>query len=107
MKIRDHRDPLGREVDVFSIYWFDDETFFLGFLKGYGGLLAYRASQVSVIDPEVNFKSIYFENNARSIHHWALINENLLDDILERDETAYKRFLEILKAEGLVEPDFY
>jgi hypothetical protein len=31
----------------------------------------------------------------------------LLDDLLELDEVAYKRFLEILKAEGLVDPDFY
>ena len=97
----------GTIIDVFSVYWFDDETYFYGMPKGYGGLLAYRATKVSVIDPEVNFKSIYFENNARSIHHWALIKERLLDDILERDEDAYKRFLEIVKAEGLVDPDFY
>jgi hypothetical protein len=29
MKIRDHRDPLDRVVDVFSVYWFGDETYFL------------------------------------------------------------------------------
>ncbi|HGF0150204.1 TPA: hypothetical protein ACGBUC_004309 [Klebsiella variicola] len=107
MKIRDHRDPLGRVVDVFSVYWFGDETYFLGFLKGYGGLLAYRSTQASVINQEISFEAIYFENNARGIHHWALIKEKLLDDLLELDETAYKRFLEIVKAEGLVDPDFY
>ena len=107
MKIRDHRDPLGRVVDIFSVYWFGDETYFLGFLKGYGGLLAYRATHVSVIDPKISFETVYFENNARGIHHWALIKEKLLDDIIERDEDAYKRFLEIVKAEGLVDPDFY
>ncbi|EPW1514235.1 hypothetical protein ACVVJ5_003132 [Salmonella enterica subsp. diarizonae serovar 48:r:z] len=79
----------------------------MGFLKGYGGLLAYRATQVSVINPEISFEAVCFENNARGIHHWALIKEKLLDDILERDEDAYKRFLEIGKAEGLVDPDFY
>ncbi|AYL03922.1 hypothetical protein LRM31_22695 [Enterobacter kobei] len=104
MKIRDHRDPLGRVVDVFSVYWFGDETYFLGFLKGYGGLMSYRANQVTIINPEINFNCIYFKE---SIHHWALIKEKLLDDLLELDEIAYKRFLEIVKAEGLVDPDFY
>lgn len=97
----------GTVINVFSIYWFDEETYFYGLPKGYGGLLAYRASEVSVIEPEMDFKVMYFENNAKSIHHWALIKERLLDDILERDEDAYKRFLEILKAEGLVDSDFY
>ena len=104
MKIRDHRDPLGRVVDVFSVYWFGDETYFYGLPKGYGGLMSYRATQVTIINPEINFNSIYFKE---SIHHWALIKEELLDDLLELDETAYKRFLEIVKVEGLVDPDFY
>lgn len=104
MKIREKD---GTVINVFSIYWFGDETYFYGLPKNYGGLIAYRASQVYVIEPAIDFKAIYFENNAKSIHHWALIKEKLLDDILERDEDAYKRFLEIVKAEGLVEPDFY
>ncbi|HAZ3906346.1 TPA: hypothetical protein J1X00_004628 [Escherichia coli] len=104
MKIRDPRDPLGRLVDIFSVYWFGDETYFLGLLKGYGGLMAYRATQVSMISPEIAFQAIYFKNG---IYHWALIKEKLLDDIIERDEVAYKRFLEILKSEGHVDEEFY
>ncbi|AUQ41944.1 hypothetical protein ACW6B4_001041 [Yersinia ruckeri] len=96
----------GTIINVFAIYWFGDETYFYGLPKNYGGLLAYRASQVSIVDPEISFSAIYFENNAKSIQHWALIKEKLLDDILERDEVAYKRFLEILKAEGQIDPDF-
>lgn len=87
----------GTVVDIFAIYWFGDETYFYGLPKNYGGLLAYRASQVSVIESEIDFNAIYFENNAKSIQHWALIKEKLLDDILEWDDAAYKRFLEILK----------
>ena len=104
MKIRDHRDPLDRVVDVFSVYWFGDETYFYGLPQGYGGLMSYRSNQVTIINPEINFNCIYFKE---SIHHWALIKEKLLDDLLELDEIAYKRFLEIVKAEGLVDPDFY
>lgn len=104
MKIKE---PDGTIINVFAIYWFGDETYFYGLPKNYGGLLAYRASQVSIIDPEINFNAIYFENNAKSIQHWVLIKEKLLDDILERDDVAYNRFLEILKTEGQIDPDFY
>lgn len=97
----------GTVVDVFAIYWFGNETYFYGFPRNYGGLRAYKATQVSVVDPSINFNSVYFENNAKSIHHWALIKEALLDDLIERDDDAYKRFLEIIKSEGLVDPDFY
>jgi hypothetical protein len=65
--------------------------------------MSYRANQVTIINPEINFNCIYFKE---SIHHWALIKEKLLDDLLELDEIAYKRFLEIVKAEGLVDPIF-
>lgn len=104
MKIKEQD---GTVVDVFAIYWFSDETYFYGLPQNYGGLLAYRASQVYVIESEIKFDTVYFENNAKSIQHWALIKEKLLDDILERDETAYNRFLEILKAEGQIDQDFY
>lgn len=96
----------GTIINVFAIYWFCDETYFYGLPKNYGGLLAYRASKVSIVDPEIRFSAIYFENNAKSIQHWALIKEKLLDDILERDDVAYHRFLHIIKSEGLVESDF-
>ena len=104
MKIKDLRDPLARIVDVFSIYWFEDEAYFLGLLKEHGGLMSYKASQVSIINSEINFHAIFFKNG---IYHWALIKETLLDNILEHDEFAYKRFLDILKAEGHVDKDFY
>lgn len=97
----------GYVIDVFAVYWFGDETYFLGLPKNYGGLIAYKSEEFELIDSMINFKSIYFYNNAKGIYHWALIQEKLLDDILERDKDAYKRFLEIIKSEGLVDPDFY
>lgn len=104
MKIRESD---GTIINIFAIYWFGNETYFYGLPQGYGGLLAYKADKVSVIESEVDFKSVYFENNAKSVQHWALIKEKLLDDLLERDEAAYNRFLEILKAEGRIDPDFF
>ncbi|BCU53449.1 hypothetical protein ENKO_00430 [Enterobacter kobei] len=41
------------------------------------------------------------------IYRVDLINKNFLNNIIELDENAYKRFLEILKVEGRLEPEFY
>ncbi|WGL98588.1 hypothetical protein QE177_01380 [Arsenophonus sp. aPb] len=98
----------GSIVDIFAIYWFGDETYFYGMPKNYGGLQAYKADEVTVIDNKIDFKTVFFSNDdAKSVHHWALIEESLLDDLLELDETAYKRFLDILKSEGQLDDNFY
>ena len=97
----------GKLIDIFAIYWTDSETLFLGLPRNYGGLLAYNSNKVCIANYDINFKTVYFENNIKSVLHWALIKEKLLDDLLELDEDAYNRFLEIIKSEGLVDPDFY
>ncbi len=94
----------GEIVSVYSIYWINNKTLFLGFPKNYGGLRAYDLANVSVIEPDLMGDFVFFEDG---IYHSALIKERLLDDILERDETAYQRFLQILKDEGRIDPDFY
>ncbi|MEY0399648.1 hypothetical protein AB7W17_22420, partial [Providencia rettgeri] len=79
----------GSIVDVFAIYWFADETYFYGMPINYGGLQAYKADDVKITDNQIDFKTVYFSNeDANSIHHWALIEESLLDDLLELDEIA-------------------
>lgn len=102
MKIK--KDRTEKIIDVYAIYWVGGETYFYGFSKGYNGLLAYKASKVNIVDPEISGDFIFFDDG---IFYKPLIEENLLDDLLEYDEAAYNRFLEILKAEGRVEPDFY
>ncbi|UNK28665.1 hypothetical protein MNO11_02580 [Serratia plymuthica] len=104
MKIKEHD---GEVVDIYAIYFIGDEVNFLGMPKNYGGLSAYSANEVQVVEPEIRGECVYFKNNGYGIYHWALIKEKLLDDLLELDETAYNRFLEILKAEGRIAQDFY
>ncbi|RYM47844.1 hypothetical protein [Serratia proteamaculans] len=112
MKIKDE---WGNTVDIFGMYWVLSvdktctETMLLGMPKGNGGLGTYRitgklAEKVEFIDPVLPEGFIYYRSG---IYHRALIEENLLDDLREYDETAYKRFLEILKAEGSIDQDFY
>jgi hypothetical protein len=84
-------------VEIFAVYWgWRDKTYFYGMPEGYGGLLAYDASAVEVIDSELSGSFTYYSNNMKGIYHSALIEEKLLDDLLELDARAYKRFLEIL-----------
>ncbi|TDB52078.1 hypothetical protein [Photorhabdus khanii] len=95
-------------IDVYAVYWVNGDTLFLGMPKNYGGLLAYDSRQIEVIEHNLSGNFIYFQNNGiNGIYHSALIQEKLLDDILELDETAYRRFLKILKAEGSIAQDFY
>lgn len=93
-------------IEVFAIYSIAEETYFLGHSKGYAGLLAYKTKDVEVIDPDLFGNFTYFGNNGNGVYYSALIKEKLLDDLLEGDQVAYKRFLEILKAEGRIDPDF-
>ena len=102
MKIKS--DSSEKIIDVYAIYWVGGETYFYGFPKGYNGLLAYKASKVSVIDPNISGDFIFFDDG---IFYKPLIEQNLLGDLLEYDESAYKRFLEILKAEGRLVPNAY
>lgn len=97
----------GDVVDVYAIYIINDEVNFLGMPKNYGGLSAYSAKEVTVIESEIKGDCVYFKNNGHGVYHWALIKEGLLDDLLELDATAYQRFLDILKSEGQIEDDFY
>lgn len=105
----------GHVIDIFGIYWvmsvdgFCTETILLGLPKNSGGLVPYRITgrlvdSVDIIDPSIPSGFIYYHSG---IYHKALIEENLLDDLREYDETAYKRFLEILKAEGSIDQDLY
>lgn len=98
----------GSVADVFSIYWLDAETYFYGLQEGHGGLQAYRLEEVTIVDREMNFKTVFFSNgSAHGVNHWALIQENLLDDLLELDKVAYEKFIAILKSEGVLNDDFY
>lgn len=96
----------GETINVFGVYWHKDETLFLGFPQNYNGLLAYGADEVEIIDPVIDFRTVYFKNRMHGIFHWALIEENLLDDVIDHDPKAFNRFIEILKSEGVLEPDF-
>ncbi|TCV91096.1 hypothetical protein [Biostraticola tofi] len=102
MKIIMHRG--GHVVDIYAVYWVGGNTYFYGLHEGNGGLSAYKLGDgIDIIDSDLSGNFVYFN---QGVFYKPLIEERLLDDLLEYDETAYKRFLEILKAEGRIDPDF-
>ncbi|AVG76162.1 hypothetical protein [Pantoea ananatis] len=100
MKIKEYD---GTLIDVYAIYWMKGKTYFYGLIKEYG-LSVFNADKVEVIDPTMSGDFIFFEDG---IFFKPLIAEGILDDLVEGDLETYRRFIEILKAEGRVEPDFY
>ncbi|MGY3945329.1 hypothetical protein [Aeromonas tecta] len=112
MKIKTEK---GNAVDIYGIYWVmsidrsNTETILLGLPKGNGGLSPYRitgdlAEKVEFIDSTLPNGFVYSNSG---VYHWSLIEEGLLDDLLEYDEIAYGRFIDILKDEGKIEQDFF
>ncbi|MEX3173272.1 hypothetical protein AB4M04_14425 [Serratia quinivorans] len=93
----------GNLIDVFAFYAIDGERYFYGLPPRHGALLAFRADLVTIIDPNISWKSIYFSNG---IFHHSLIDNELLDGLIERDEGNYRNFVAILKAEGSIRQDF-
>ncbi|ELV7529595.1 hypothetical protein QMU90_003576 [Edwardsiella ictaluri] len=102
MKIKNDRSE--KIIEVYAVYWSRGETYFYGLSKGYNGLLAYKASNMKIIDPVMSGDFILFDDG---VFYKPLIAENLLDDLFEYDEVAYKRFLEVSKVEGRIEPGYF
>lgn len=100
MKIKEND---GTLIDVYAIYWIKGKTYFYGLIKGYG-LSAFNADKVEIIDPTMSGNFIFFEDG---IFFKPLIAEKILDDLVEGDSESYKRFIEILKVEGKIDPDLF
>jgi hypothetical protein len=83
-------------MDVYGVYWIDD-MYFLCLSRSYDGLAAYKAEEVTVVDDTLSGEFVFF---SKGIFYKPLITERLLDDIQERDQKAFERFLEIIKKDG-------
>jgi hypothetical protein len=93
MKVKDEYEYM----DVYGIYWINNETYFLCLSKK-NGFGAERATDVTIVDPCLSGEFIFFDNN--SVFYKPIIEEKLLDDLQEHDAKAFERFLEIIKKDG-------
>ena len=100
------RHRYGEETaEIFGIYWNKKgDILFLGMTDKYSGLHAYSASEVEIIDPSINFRTVYlYTGTFPGVFHWALIEKNLLDEVIDGDEKLRKEFLDILRSENVID----
>ncbi len=85
----------GGEVNVYGLYHYNKDIYFYGIAVGEDSIAAFRQKDVEVIDPKFSFDVVYIGSDGNSsfmLLHWALAENNLLDDILDRDEDAINLF---------------
>ncbi len=106
MKIKVRRKDRGDEiVDIFGIYWDKRaNTLFLGIPNDNIGVFGYSADEVEIIDPNINFRTVYFtDNRLPAILHWALVEKNLLDEVVNGNIELKEEFLEIVRSENVID----
>ena len=118
MKIK-YKDQYGTEIlDVFSIYWgmrnegTKDEEVFTYFYAIYGpqdvALGVYDSKEVEVVDPSLEGEWVYTGNmRFNGVCYAPLVKEQLLDDVIDRDPEAIKKFLQFAIRDGLLDAELY
>ena len=91
-------------VEIFAVYWNKrGDTLFLGMTDKYSGLHVYSADEAEIINPNINFRMVYFSGSLRGVYHWALIEKNLLDEVIDGNIELRKEFLDILRSENVID----
>lgn len=96
------------EHDIYGIYYGNIGIIFYGIYKGnYHGLSTLDPSKVEIMSSEISENFMFFKNdNLVGVFHSALIEEELLDDLIDADAMVYEKFLNILKEQKEIEPYF-
>ena len=99
------RHRYGDEIaEIFAIYWNKrGDTLFLGMTDKYSRVYVYSADRVEIIDPNINFRTVYLPGHLPGIFHWALIEKNLLDEVIDGNPELKKEFLDILRSENVID----
>ena len=118
MKIK-YTDQYGTDIlDVFGIYWgmrnkgTKEEEVFTYFYAIYGpqdaALGVYDSKEVEVVDPRLESEWVYDGSlSFKGIFYAPLIQERLLDDVIDRDPEAIKKFLQFAIKDGLLDAELY
>ena len=102
--IKRHR--YGEETaEIFAVYWDEErrQTLFLGMTDKYSGVYVYSENEVEIVNPNINFRTIYLSGHLPGVFHWALIEKNLLDEVIDGNSELTKNFLDILRSENVID----
>jgi len=96
MKIKDKK--TSNIFTVYGIYWQDNKTYFYCFPKNSVGLTSYREDDVEIIDPTIDtdFEYVITYQDTGGIFHRHLLTDKLMDELLEHDPVAYKKFVSLI-----------
>jgi len=99
MKITDKTS--GHTFKVYGIYWSGGKTFFYCFPVRSGGLSSFSEEEIQIIDRtiESDFEYMRTDDGMSGLFHKHLLGERLMDDLLEHDPEAYKKFVSLIGRE--------
>jgi hypothetical protein len=88
----------GQILNVYGMYWHQGKTYFYCFPKNSTGISSYGEEELTVVDPTINtdFEYRILDNGIAGVFHRQLLAENLLDDLLEHDPEAFKKFMVLI-----------
>ena len=55
------------------------------------------------MDASFPFRTVYLSNHLRGIFHWALIERELLDELIDGNPIVHQEFLEIVRSEQAID----
>jgi len=91
----------GGVFTVYGIYWHNNKTYFYAFPKNSMGISSFGEEEVEIIDRAIgsDFEYLPTDGYIAGIFHKYLLAEALMDDLLEHDPDAYKKFVTLLGKE--------
>ena len=69
----------------------------------YSGVYVYSENEVEIVNPNINIRTIYLSGHLPGVFHWALIEKNLLDEVIDGNSELTKNFLDILRSENVID----
>lgn len=96
MKITDKTS--GHSFTVYGIYWSGGKTFFCYFPAHSGGLSIFSEDEIQITDRNIESEFEYMRTDERisGLFHKHLLGDRLMDDLLEHDPAAYKKFVSLI-----------
>jgi hypothetical protein len=88
----------GQSFAVYGIYWCDGKTFFYCFPANSDGLSSFSEDEVWITDRTIESEFEYVRTDERisGFFHKHLLGDGLMDDLLEHDPAAYKKFASLI-----------
>ena len=69
----------------------------------YSGVYVYSENEVKIVNLNIDFRTIYLSGHLPGVFHCAIIEKNLLDEVIDGNSELTKNFLDILRSENVID----